>query len=534
MNISLSNPFSTKKITLLIALFLILVKVQLFAQSPFITTWKTDNGGASNNTSITIPTIGTDYLYDVDWDNDGTYDEKGLKGDATHNYGAVGTYTVAIRGTFPRIYFNYNNDDDKEKLLNVKQWGTNAWSSMNSAFMGCSNLSITAKDVPNLTNVTSISYMFNGCSKLNGPTNIGSWNVSAVTDMSGTFSVATAFNQDISAWNVSEVRYMYAMFQYASTFNQKINSWNVSKVINMAYMFSSASAFNQNIGSLNVSAVADMNAMFSGAHAFNQSLAPWGKKFNAKVALNNFLDNCGMGTANYDATLTGFNSGSVKGFMGAAGRKYSAALADRAHLVLSTLKGGQGWTILGDSLLTTPPSAVPPFSQFVTTLKTNNAEHPNKNSVTIPTIGSGYLYDVDWNNDGIFDQFGLRGDVTHNYGTAGTYPVTIRGMFPRIYFNTVDDSIDKMASLDETDHSFAVYPNPTTAKIKVDFLLQKDENVWFNLYDLQGKNFHLNNFEGKIGRNIVELDLQNYPVGTYFVDLNYNQKREVRKVLKVN
>ena len=90
------------------------------------------------------------------------------------------------------------------------------------------------------------------------------------------------------------------------------------------------------------------------------------------------------------------------------------------------------------------------------------------------------------------------------------------------------------SSLIETDNGLEVFPNPTNGKIKVSFTLQKDENVWFNLYDTQGKNLQLNDFEGKKGRNEVELDLQNYSFGTYFIDLQYNQKLEVRKVMKVN
>jgi hypothetical protein len=90
------------------------------------------------------------------------------------------------------------------------------------------------------------------------------------------------------------------------------------------------------------------------------------------------------------------------------------------------------------------------------------------------------------------------------------------------------------SNLVETDNGLEVFPNPTTGKIKISFTLQKDENVWFNLYDTQGKNLQLSDFEGKKGRNEVEFDLQNYTSGAYFIDLQYNQKREVRKVMKVN
>jgi len=89
------------------------------AQQPFITTWKTDYIGASNSTSITIPTTGSGYNYDVDWNNDGIYDESGLTGSVTHDFGVAGTYTIRIRGAFPQIYFN--NTGDKRKMTNISQ-----------------------------------------------------------------------------------------------------------------------------------------------------------------------------------------------------------------------------------------------------------------------------------------------------------------------------------------------------------------------------------------------------------------------------
>tara|TARA_B110000046_G_scaffold28100_1_gene28965 strand:- start:45 stop:335 length:291 start_codon:yes stop_codon:yes gene_type:complete len=59
---------------------------------------------------------------------------------------------------------------------------------------------------------------------------IGSWDVSNVTNMSSMFASARAFNQDISSWNVSNVTNMYWMFNAATSFNQDISSWNVSNV----------------------------------------------------------------------------------------------------------------------------------------------------------------------------------------------------------------------------------------------------------------------------------------------------------------
>ncbi|SDW08298.1 BspA family leucine-rich repeat surface protein [Aequorivita viscosa] len=341
----------------------------------FITTWKTDNPGTSNTTSITIPTTGTGYNYDVDWNNDGVFDDFGVTGDATHDYGTAGTYTVAIRGYFPRIYFN--NSGDREKIMSIEQWGPNPWSSMERAFYGCSNLVNNSwESNPNFSRVSDMSYMF---------------------------ADATSLNQHTYWWNVSNVTNMSNMFAGATAFNLNMNNWDVSNVTNMSNMFDSATAFNQNLGNWDIGNVTDMQDMFLGAT---------------------------LSGSNYDATLIGWATDSsgtaddgvddIPSNITFNGGYSSYCLGEAAR---NNLTNGNGWEILDNG-------QVCPSNYFITTWKTTS----NGESITIPTFpGETYNYTVDWGDTN--NTAGHTGNATHNYVTAGTYTIKIYGNFPRIYFN---------------------------------------------------------------------------------------------------
>mmetsp|Transcript_18050 Transcript_18050/g.50151 ORF Transcript_18050/g.50151 Transcript_18050/m.50151 type:complete len:201 (+) Transcript_18050:189-791(+) len=54
---------------------------------------------------------------------------------------------------------------------------------------------------------------------------IGCWDVSEVTDMSGAFAFQDEFNTAIGCWDVSSVTDMSEMFLQATSFNQDMNIW---------------------------------------------------------------------------------------------------------------------------------------------------------------------------------------------------------------------------------------------------------------------------------------------------------------------
>ena len=289
-----------KKRTFFILLFVACNNVMI-SQS-FITTWKTDNSGSSSVTSITIPTFsGEIYNYDIDWNNDGVFDEFSVTGNITHDFGVVGTYTIAIRGVFPRIYFN--SEGDNSKIISVDQWGSNTWSSMGNAFFGCYNLILNATDVPDLTLVTNMDNMLNGPTQIIEHAPMNNWDTSSVTSMKGTFQNNADFNQDLSNWDTSNVTNMAHMFDNATNFQQDISSWDVSNVINMDSMFRFAGFFNADISGWDVSNVVNMNHMFDNAFAFSNNIGNWDVSivvsmnfmFRSAVAFNQYIGDWNVG-----------------------------------------------------------------------------------------------------------------------------------------------------------------------------------------------------------------------------------------------
>ncbi|MFK7782003.1 BspA family leucine-rich repeat surface protein [Psychroserpens sp.] len=335
------------------------------AQNEFITTWKTDNPGTSNASSITIPTVGGGYFYDVDWNDDGIFDQFGITGDVVHDFGTPGTYTIRIQGSFPSIYFNYSGD--RRKILEVNQWGTNAWVSMYEAFSGCSNLQFNTYlplDAPDLSNVSSMRHMLRNTTNFNSP--IGHWDVSNVTDMSNMFGEAISFNQDISNWDVSNVTNMLRMFYDANSFNQDISSWDVSNVTNMEGTFFEADSFNQDISNWDVSNVTNMESMFRRAISFDQDLSNWDVS-NVTDMTTMFLF-ITLSTPNYENMLIAWNNLTLQNnvnFHG-GGSKYCSieATAARANMIAS-----DGWSIIDGGL--DPPTATCIATPFILNLDAN-------------------------------------------------------------------------------------------------------------------------------------------------------------------
>ncbi len=467
----------------------------------FVTTWKTDNPGSSNNTSITIPcSFGDSYNYDVDWNNDGYFDEFGITGTITHDFGSVGTYTIRIRGDFPHIFFD--DSGDKDKILSVDQWGNIVWSSMYYAFSGCQNLQIPAVDAPDLSSVTDMSHMFYKACDLNS--DIGAWDVSNVTNMSGMFSGAASFNQNLNAWDVSSVTDMSSMFaeipdpnMLTGGENQKspptcglyggfaidVSNWDVSNVTNMSEMFLSYGygPVPDGVSNWNVGNVTDMSSMFEYCQSFDQDIGNWDVS-NVTNMRRMFYEN-----TDFNQDIGGWNVGNVTDmssmfeYCESFNKDIGAWDVSNVNTMDAMFLGGGlstvnydntliGWAALPtlqDNVLFDAGSSMYCMGKvardiltdvytwiiadsgfgdcgepFVTTWLTTSSNE----QITIPTIDSGYFYFVDW-GDGIMDS-NLVENAVHSYPNPGLHTVSIIGSFPRIYFNNSSDT-GKVVSIEQ-------------------------------------------------------------------------------------
>lgn len=187
---------------------MILSFYSLSAQNEFITKW-TVGGFLPSDRTIVIP-INPDYTYDynIDWGDGNT--NMHVTGNAPHTFSSGGTYTVKITGNFPAIHFKSIAPNDRLKITVVTHWGIQNWKTMKEAFYDCDNLVVAADDVPDLSDVTDMSYMFYD---------------------------AVNFNAKLNPWNVSNVTNMDYMFYNTQQFNCRIENWDVSNVTSMNHMF---------------------------------------------------------------------------------------------------------------------------------------------------------------------------------------------------------------------------------------------------------------------------------------------------------
>jgi surface protein len=261
-------------------------RLRAAALNPFIIEVDTSKAGSASDAFEFTGAVGD---YDVVAKQNGTQVAtfNDLSGQETITLPSSSIYVLEITpkatNGFNRIAFD--NGGDKDKIIDIKQWGDVVWSSFERAFFGCENMLVTATDVPNLNSVNDMLAMFNNAVLANP--DVSNWNVSSVTRMFSMFYNTTSANPDVSNWDVSSVTDMNRMFYNAVLANPDVSNWDVSSVTDMARMFLDASSANPDVSNWDVSNVTDMRFMFENTNLSVQNLTDCYENWSLLTLQNN-------------------------------------------------------------------------------------------------------------------------------------------------------------------------------------------------------------------------------------------------------
>jgi len=244
----------------------------------------------------------------VDW-GDGTSDTYNTNPTVdytvAHTYASPGIYTIKINSPSQSIQgwtlaggTSQGNKYDREKIINLKQWGdfdfavpstsnnTNYWCAYN--FAQANKMLITATDTPKISGV-SLRGVFSSYQGPNGTTfeipNLNNWDVSNVESFESMFAVGsgayTASIGDVSGWDMSSAVHIGAMFS-GSDFTGDVSNWNTSNVTTMYSVFNQTPG-NPDLSNWDISNVTNIQSLFAGC-----------SNFTGGTWLNNWVFNSGL------------------------------------------------------------------------------------------------------------------------------------------------------------------------------------------------------------------------------------------------
>ena len=509
---------------LLLAIITLLIFISTQAQrasTDFVTTWRTTNFGLGGDSTVVIP-IDTNYTYnfDVDWDDDGIFDDLGVTDTIAHLYPDTGTYTVRIRGTFPRYYvFLFNpflQVGGDEKLISLDQWGNNPWQNVEYMFRGMRYFTYNAVDTPNLSQVTSLRGMFAVNLNFNG--DLSNWNVSNITNLKETFSECLIFNQPLNSWDVSNVTNFERLFR-STSFNQPLSSWNMSNAEVTFRMFSN-SPFDQPIGNWDVSNVQYMGGMFE-AGVFNQPLNSW--QTDSVISLRfMFKDNLVFNQPLNNWKTDNVNDMSIM-FQGA----------------ISFNQPLNNWNTTNVTTMAGMFSNAKAFNQDVGDFDISSLSIQINRTGMFGMLDSTNLsttnYDstlIKWNRQSPLCCFelgaaGLKycaADSVRNYLTRSVMTGGKSWIISGDTFDCLGVGVEEeLAVLQE--NNFKVYPNPSKGLFTIEKSTENNEPQEVFIYNIQGKLMS----QQSMLQERLQLNSEAWPVGIYFVRLGSETQKLVVK-----
>ncbi|MDL2242407.1 DUF4465 domain-containing protein [Bacteroidales bacterium OttesenSCG-928-K03] len=107
------------------------------------------------------------------------------------------------------------------------------------------------------------------------------------------------------------------------------------------------------------------------------------------------------------------------------------------------------------------------------------------------------------------------------------------GILVPSYFCLDDFNGDNNIGVDNYSHNvnISVFPNPATNYVNVAFNDKVDDNnVMVNIYDINGKRLFTKRYV--LLTKFITINLKDYNVGVYLIDIQYNDVRTIQKIIK--
>tara|TARA_Y100000034_G_C6826021_1_gene372414 strand:- start:53 stop:1084 length:1032 start_codon:yes stop_codon:yes gene_type:complete len=317
----------------------------------FISTWKTDNSGTSNNDQITLPLeLGGTYNFKVDW-GDSSSDTITAYNDpaVTHTYTLVGTYTVKISGQIEG--WRFANGGDRRKITDVSQWGNLIVGDNNGYFSGCNQMTVSAKDELDVSGVTDMLRAFRYCLGMT-VLKTTNWNVSSVNSLEEAFRGCTALaTLDVSNWDISSVtRFDYCFYDCQDLTALDVSSWNTGLVTTFNRTFYRCGLLTTlDVSSWDASSIQDITYMYYNTDGLSSSdyggIKNW--DITSLTTAGSFMrySTNTLTTADYDTLLVNWEGQSVQNnvLINFNGAQYTSGGA--AETARTALINDHSWTI---------------------------------------------------------------------------------------------------------------------------------------------------------------------------------------------
>jgi len=229
------------------------------ASDPYPLMTELDLTSETSSYTFTTPTLYTSGDISIDWGDGSAIQQTGTISNTklTHVYDT---------DAYPRPLIQWGRSTDAGKISiflvqsgvsrttisNLKQWGK-SFNGTQINFLSASNMVITAQDIPDLSNVTTLASMFQNCSSITTIPNIEKWDVSnkAVSASSMFRSCSNFIATDLDNFADNIFTAQLAIFGACSSLNStSLSKWRTRG--NMGEAFENMSSLDQDLSTKTV------------------------------------------------------------------------------------------------------------------------------------------------------------------------------------------------------------------------------------------------------------------------------------------